>query len=76
MPVEIIIDHWNPEKKSAGPKYFVTDQNHANFTRQVQLVRFREEMEWSLRKKTGLMKIQHPTGHWMNKGFNDDSEKG
>jgi hypothetical protein len=53
MPVEIIVDHWNPERRRYRTETFCYGPCRVLYIGQGQRARFRAGMEWSTKSLTG-----------------------
>jgi hypothetical protein len=62
MPVEMIIDHWNPSKKRYRFGPFVTARKAAHFTGPDRHARCRGERGCPTSRRKGSTKTQPPTG--------------
>lgn len=57
MPVEIIVDHWNPQRRRYRTETFAMDPCRVLYIGRGQRARFRATMEWSMKSLTGWIGI-------------------
>lgn len=67
MPVEMIIDQWNPSKKRYRFETFCYGPKSCGFYKAGPSVRFQAEKECYILKKIGLMRRQFHIVGWMSK---------
>jgi hypothetical protein len=67
MPVEIIVDNWNPRGRgNTGLKHSVMDRYRVNYIRQALIEKSKAGAGWSMWRKIGLMKMMANIGILMS----------